>query len=108
MSSEAVAATATLDPETVAPFAGAIIETVGGAPSLLTVTGTALAKPVAPLASRAAAVRKCVPFPVVVVSIEIEYGLVVSSAPTFAPSSMNWTPAIEPAGEDAMGGRAGG
>jgi hypothetical protein len=45
-----------------------------------------------PAASRAVAVRVCVPFPAVVVVHDIEYGDAVSSAPRFAPSSLNWTP----------------
>ena len=46
-----------------------------------------------PAASRATAVRVCVPPLAVVVSHETEYGVVVSSAPPLTPSSWNWTPA---------------
>src|SRR5262245_50307088 len=56
MSSDAVAATTTVAPETGSPFAGAIIETVGAAASTLTVL--VFANPVAPVVSRATTVRK--------------------------------------------------
>src|SRR3954465_6025529 len=69
MSSEAFAATTTLEPET-APAAGAVSDTVGGVASFATVTRTALANPVAAVLSVATAERKCVPFAVVVVSQE--------------------------------------
>src|SRR3954465_10501071 len=70
MSSEAFAATTTLEPET-APAAGAVSDTVGGVASFATVTRTAFANPVL-LLSRATADKKCVPFAVVVVSQETE------------------------------------
>jgi hypothetical protein len=47
-----------------------------------------------PCVSRATAARKCVPSADVVVFQETEYGELVSSAPIFAPSNWNWTPAI--------------
>src|SRR6185436_9888048 len=83
MLSEAVAETASVVPDTVAPLAGAVIATVGSVVSaLLTVTVTFVAVAVFPAASRAT----------VVVSQVTPYGLVVSSAPRLAPSSLNWTP----------------
>src|SRR5438552_4087738 len=57
-----------------------------------TVTVTVAAVVVLPAASRATAVTVCDALLAVVVSHEIEYGAVVSSAPTFAPSSRNCTP----------------
>ena len=79
---------------TVALFAGAVIETVGAVVSaLLTVTLTMVDVVVLPAASRATAVNPCEPLPAVVVFQEIEYGAVVSSAPTFVPSTLNCTPA---------------
>src|SRR6185436_1289671 len=93
MLSEAVAETASVVPDTVAPLAGAVIATVGSVVSaLLTVTVTFVAVAVFPAASRATAVSVWVPFATVVVSQVTPYGLVVSSAPRLAPSSLNWTP----------------
>src|SRR5882672_9551774 len=64
----AVALSVTLAPATVAPFAGAVIATVGGVPStLLTVTVTAVAVVVLLAASRATAVRTWLPLAVDVV-----------------------------------------
>src|SRR5437899_6851383 len=57
-----------------------------------TVTVTAADVPVLPAASRATAVRVWEPLLVVVVSHEIEYGAVATSAPRFWPSSLNCTP----------------
>ena len=54
--SEALAETVTV-PATVAPVAGAVIETVGGVVSFITVTLTGAAVPRFPAASRATAVR---------------------------------------------------
>src|SRR6185503_9627505 len=96
MSSSASAATDTFAPLTLDPFAGAVRATVGAVRSLATVTLTVVAVPVPPLVSRATAVRKCVPLVTAVVSHETEYGLTVSSAPRFAPSSRNCTPAMVP------------
>src|SRR2546422_662263 len=62
----------------------------GGA--LSTVTVTAVEGAVLPAASRATAVRLCVPLLAAVVAHEMAYGAVVSSAPRFAPSSLNCTP----------------
>src|SRR5207248_2814747 len=83
--------TATADPLTVAPSAGAVIDTVGAVRSLFTVT---LIGDVAvlPAASRAIALSVWPPFVVAVVFQVTPYGLVVTSAPRFAPSSLNWTP----------------
>src|SRR4051794_30976967 len=64
---------------------------VGGA--LLTVTPTSAAEPVLPAVSRTTAERECAPAVAVVVSHATVYGAAVSSAPRFAPSSLNCTPA---------------
>src|SRR5882762_1180694 len=88
-------------PETVAPFAGAVMLTVGGVVSLNTVTVTAAAVAVLPAASRATAVSVCEPLFAVVVFQETAYGAVVSSTPRLAPSSRNWTPAT-PTLSDAL------
>src|SRR5256885_641418 len=79
-------------PLTVAPPAGAVTLMVGAVVSLKTVTVTAAAVVELPAASRAIAVSVCDALLAVFVSHEIEYGAVISSAPTFAPSSRNWTP----------------
>src|SRR5436190_1920837 len=60
---------------------------------LLTVTLCEAAVVVLPAASRATAVSVCVPLVAVVVFHAVEYGLMVSSAPKFAPSTLNCTPA---------------
>jgi hypothetical protein len=65
-----VALTATLAPDTVAPAAGAVTDTVGGAVSaaaLETVTLTGAEVVVFPAASRATALSACVPLLSVVV-----------------------------------------
>src|SRR5438445_11133663 len=59
---------------------------------LATLTLTAADTLLLPAASRATVVRPCVPSEAVVVSQEIEYGPVASSAPRLAPSSLNCTP----------------
>jgi hypothetical protein len=90
--SEAEALTVVV-PETVAPEAGEVMLTVGGVVSgggaLETVTVTGLDWNRSPSASRATAVRVCDPLLLPVVSQGIEYGAVVSSAPRFAPSTLN-------------------
>jgi hypothetical protein len=81
-------------PERLAPFAGAVIETVGGVASgapLFTVTVTLALVVEFPAASFAMAVNVCAPFEVVVVFQDVVYGVAVSSAPRLAPSSWNWT-----------------
>src|SRR5262245_38688490 len=102
--SAALAETVTV-PDTVAPFAGEVIFTVGGVVSgggaLLTVTVTAADVVRFPAASRAIARRVCVPFPAPLVFHEIENGAAVSSAPRLAPSTWNWTPAT-PALSEAL------
>src|SRR5262245_37076249 len=94
--SEALAVTPVV-PDTVAPEAGEVTLTVGGAVSgggaLLTVTVTTAEVVLLPAASRAEAVRVCVPFPTVPVFQETEYGALVSSAPSATPSRKNCTPA---------------
>src|SRR5207249_2070802 len=62
----------------------------GGALSTVTLTAAAVA--VLPGASRATAVKVCAPLLAVVVVQEREYGTAVTSAPRFAPSSLNCTP----------------
>ena len=81
-------------PETVAPAAGAVIDTVGGTVSgvLATVTTTLGAKPKLPAASRAFADSVCEPSTTAVVFHETEYGDEGSSAPSGAPSRRNCTP----------------
>src|SRR5438552_17420971 len=66
------------------------METVGAL--LSTVTLTAVEVVVLPAASRATAVKLCEPLLAVVVFQETEYGATVTSAPRFAPSSLNCTP----------------
>src|SRR5439155_322082 len=81
-------------PATVAPLAGAVIDTVGGVPStLLTVTLTAADVVELPAASRATAVSVWTPFAVWASVFHVSaYGLAVISAPRFAPSTLNCTP----------------
>ena len=74
---------------TVAPFAGAVMFTVGGVVSLNTVTVTELDVHLMPRMSRALAVKVCEPLAAVLVSHEIEYGAAVSSAPRLTPYSLN-------------------
>src|ERR1051326_2168290 len=57
-----------------------------------TVTVTAADVVVLPAASRATAVSVCDALLAAVVSHEVAYGALVSSAPRFAPSSLNCTP----------------
>jgi chorismate mutase len=80
-------------PETVALFAGAVIDTVGGVVSvvLLTVTVTFALVALFPAASLAIARTVCEPLLDVVVFQEIEYGAAVSRLPKSAPSSWNCT-----------------
>src|ERR1041384_5262296 len=82
--------------ETDAPLAGAVNDTVGAVvpPPVLLETVTLLAADVVefPAASRATAVSVCDPLPIVVVSQEMLYALVISSAPRFTPSNLNCTP----------------
>src|SRR5206468_8416310 len=92
--SDAVAEIVTALPDTVAPFAGAETETVGGVVSedrKSAVKGEGVV--ILPAASRATAVSVWLLFEAVVVFHETLYGLAASSAPRLAPSSLNWTPA---------------
>ena len=69
--------------DTVAPAAGAVIETVGGVVSggvLLTVTGIASVLAALPAASLATACKVCAPFGSAVASQANEYGDAVSLA----------------------------
>jgi hypothetical protein len=89
----ALAVTETV-PLAVAPFAGALIDTVGGVVSgvlLLTVTVTAVLVVPLPAASLAIARNVCEPLLDVVVFQETEYGEAVSRAPRLAPSNWNCT-----------------
>src|SRR6266704_2600104 len=67
------------------------VEISGGV--VATVTPTAAAVAVFAAASRATAVRLCVPLAAKEVFQETAYGATVSSAPRLTPSSLNWTPA---------------
>src|SRR5436309_2656245 len=71
----------------------ATAEITGAVVSLFTVTLTAALVAVLPAASRATAVSVWLPLVAVVLSHETEYEVEVSSAPRFAPSSLNCTPA---------------
>ena len=81
-------------PVAVEPFAGAVIDTVGGVVSgaFATVMDTLPETVVFPAASRARAASTCPPSVVVRLSHASEYGAVVSSAPIGEPSRRNWTP----------------
>jgi hypothetical protein len=90
----AFADTTTAVPETVAPFAGAVIETTGGVVSgvpLFTVTVTAALVVLLFEVSLAIACNVCEPFAVFVESHDIVYGEAVSKTPTFTPSNWNCT-----------------
>ena len=87
----AVADTVTA-PATVAPFAGAVMETTGGVVSLETVTPMTALVVRFPAASRATADRVCAPFVEDLLSHDALYGAIVTSAPNAAPSSSNCTP----------------
>src|SRR5689334_1569360 len=62
------------------------------APLFDSVTATGVDVVVLPAASRATAVRVCVPFGVDSVYQEIWYGGVVTSLPRLRPLTLNWTP----------------
>jgi len=89
--SDALALTVTV-PASVAPPAGELMLTLGGAVSLNTVTVTGCELYCTPKRSRATAISVCVPLAAPRVFQTIEYGADVSSAPRFAPSSLNCTP----------------
>jgi hypothetical protein len=97
--SAALAVTGTV-PDIVSPSRGDVILTVGGVVSgggggalaTVTVTGAETGLRL-PAASRATAVTVCDPLLAEVVFQETEYGALVSSAPKFAPSILNCTPA---------------
>jgi hypothetical protein len=80
-------------PETVAPEAGEVSDTVGGVVSgvLFTVMDTAALAVLFPAVSVATAVRLCWPFANVVVFNDCEYGAVLTAAPRFVPSIWNCT-----------------
>jgi hypothetical protein len=80
-------------PVTVAPLAGAVIDTVGGVVSgvLFTVMDTAVLVVLFPEVSVAIAVRLCWPFANVVVFNDCEYGAALTAAPRFVPSTWNCT-----------------
>ena len=100
--SEAVAESP-ITAETVASLVGLVIDTVDRFCTVLLLTVTSTGSEIAwfPAASRATAISVCVPLEEVVVFQDIEYGATVSSAPEFAPSNLNWTPAI-PRLDDAL------
>src|SRR2546429_7919616 len=70
-----------------------MLEMIGAVFGLLTTTERAVAVVSLPAASRTTALSECVPFAIVVVFHVTLYGAPVSSAPRFAPSSLNCTPA---------------
>jgi hypothetical protein len=79
-------------PETLAPLAGEVIDTVGGAVLVLfTVTVTLALVVLLPAVSLAIARSVCEPLLDVVVFHETEYGAVVLRLPKLAPSSWNCT-----------------
>jgi hypothetical protein len=80
-------------PDTVAPEAGAVIDTVGGT-TLLTVTVIPAELIWVPAVSVTTAVSVWAPFDTVVVSQDTEYGDAVSREPRLVPSNWNWTLAI--------------
>src|SRR2546428_11098575 len=90
-------------PDTVAPFAGAVIDAEGAVVSGLFATVTVAPAEVVrlPAASRAVAERVWLPFATVAVFHETEYGEAVSSAPSPTPSSKNCTPTT-PMSSDAF------
>src|SRR4029453_7392460 len=100
----AVTAVPVLTP--VAFGAGVLAVMVGAVVSVLLATVTEIAEvAVLPAASRATAVSEWLALLAVVEFQVIEYGLAVSSAPRFAPSSLNWTPAtptLSPAFADTV------
>ena len=77
-------------PDTVAPFAGVVIDVAGAVVSLSTVTLTVVDDPTFPAASLARDCSVCAPFDAVAVFQLHAYGDVVSVAAT-APSSRNST-----------------
>src|SRR5580700_8228874 len=82
-------------PETVAPEAGEVMETLGGVVSvLLTVMETTELVALLPAVSMATAVRECLPLVSVPVLRDAEYGTLVLRAPKFEPSTWNCTLAI--------------
>ena len=88
MLDDAVAVTVTV-PLTVAPFAGAVIDTVGGGVVLvlLTVMDTPALVVWLPAVSLATAVSVCFALLKAVVFNESVYGAAVTAAPEFVPST---------------------
>lgn len=87
---DAFADTVTLFPNTFAPEAGDVIETVGATLlSLLTVTATLEEVARLPALSIATAVKMCQPLMLLVVSQFTEYGVAIDAVPRFAPSNWN-------------------
>ena len=82
-------------PETIAPEAGVIIETVGELVfellTLLAVIDTAALVALFPAVSTTTAVRLCLPFTNVVVFNDCEYGAAATAVPRFVPSTWNCT-----------------
>src|SRR4051812_37316242 len=88
--SSAASAVRLTAPETVAPSAGAVSDTVGGEP-LSTVAVTPDEVVELPAASFATAVNVCDPLAPAFVSHDAEYGALVSAEPRLLPSSLNCT-----------------
>jgi hypothetical protein len=78
-------------PDTVAPPAGAVIDTTGGATALLTVTVSPALVVLTPAVSFAMAFSVCEPLELFAVSQLYVYGATVIGLPTLAPSSWNCT-----------------
>src|SRR3954468_1758990 len=97
--SEALATMVTT-PVRLAPLAGEVMDTVGGFGALVTVTCTGAEVAKTPAVLRAAAVSACAPLGSAVVSSARLNGAAVTSAPLFAPSTWNCTPAT-PSASDA-------
>src|SRR5207245_2371462 len=99
---------AVIVPETVEPFAGLVMETVGGVVSggvLLTVTVTGEEVVRLPAASRATAVSVCVPLEALVVFQLVDWAAAVSSTPRLSPSgslSTSTTPTLSEAVDVAV------
>src|SRR5436190_16661591 len=80
--------------ENIGPGVVLVVHRLHGQPlaALLTVTSTAVAVVVLPAASRATAASEWLPLTTAVVFQVIVYGAARTSAPRFAPSSLNCTP----------------
>src|ERR1700741_2545603 len=88
-----------IDPATGSTPSGLVTATVGGVVSFSTTIDTPAAMRVLPAASRATAAMTCGPLATVALFHVMTYGAVRCSAPRFAPSSVNWTPATPTSSE---------